>query len=308
MKKQTLIILIGIALLIVTLVLLPYKDGSEGGGDFDRTQVGVSFFIVEDIVREVGGSAIEVVVSPPTGVDVHSFEPSARQIQELNRADIFFSYGAGVDPWASRISEDLAANGVSVAVITEQIELIKIEDSDNPAGVDPHAWLDPVLMAEMAATVRDALIAVDPDSASVYTENAAAFTKRLTQLDTDFTAGLSNCQLSDAIVAHDAFTYLGNRYSITMHAIAGLSPDAEPSAKHMSELATTAQELGAKYIFFESLTSPRLAEAIASEVGAETLILNPVEGLTKEEVAAGAGYIELMEKNLENLRLALDCR
>ena len=108
--------------------------------------------------------------------------------------------------------------------------------------------------------------------------------------------------------SHTAFTYLARRYRLTQVPVMGLAPESEPSPAELAAIASLARRQHARYIFFETLVSSRLAEALAREVGAKTLVLNPIEGLTKEEAAAGKDYVALMEANLANLRTGLACR
>ena len=110
------------------------------------------------------------------------------------------------------------------------------------------------------------------------------------------------------VTSHAAFTYLARRYGLTQVPVLGIASESEPSPADLARLVRFARKAGVKYIFFETLVSPKLAETLAREVGAKTLILNPVEGLTKEEAAAGKDYVALMRENLANLRTALECR
>ena len=127
-------------------------------------------------------------------------------------------------------------------------------------------------------------------------------------MDQDFTVGLGKCEKNDIVVAHEAFGYLARRYGFIQHAIAGLSPDAEPSSKALAEVSGVAKLKNIKYIFFESLVSPKLAEAVAREIGASTLVLNPVEGLSDQDLSQGKNYFTEMRNNLNNLKTALVCQ
>ena len=109
-------------------------------------------------------------------------------------------------------------------------------------------------------------------------------------------------------MSHAAFTSLARRYGLRQVAITGLAPQSEPSPAELARIARLARAEGARYVFVETLVSPRLAETVAREIGARTLVLNPIEGLTREEAAAGRDYLGLMRGNLEQLRLGLECR
>jgi zinc transport system substrate-binding protein len=149
---------------------------------------------------------------------------------------------------------------------------------------------------------------VDPAGAPDYAGRAAAYSARLTALDEAFTRGLAECRRREIVVSHAAFTYLAHRYKLLQVPVMGLAPEAEPSPAQLARVVRQVRRLKATVIFSETLVNPRLAETLAREVGARTLVLNPVEGLTAEEARAGKDYVSLMEDNLRNLRDGLECR
>jgi zinc transport system substrate-binding protein len=151
-------------------------------------------------------------------------------------------------------------------------------------------------------------VRADPDNAPAYDENARAFAATLTALDQAFETGLRTCARREVVTSHAAFAYLTSRYGLTQVPLMGLAPESEPSPAHMAAIVRFARRHRVKYVFFETLVNPRLADALAREVGAGTLVLNPIEGLTKQQQADGKGYVTLMEENLQNLRIALECR
>jgi zinc transport system substrate-binding protein len=130
----------------------------------------------------------------------------------------------------------------------------------------------------------------------------------LTRLDAELRAGLSRCARRDIVTSHAAFGYLADRYGLHQLPLVGLSPEAEPTAKRLEDVVHAVEETGATTVFFETLVSPRLAETVAREAGAGTAVLDPIEGLTKDEVDDGADYFSVMRENLAALRKALGCR
>ena len=130
---------------------------------------------------------------------------------------------------------------------------------------------------------------------------------QLDQLDRDFQAGLHSCTTRTLITSHDAFGYLARRYNLHIVSIAGISPDEEPSAAKLAELSKLIRDQQLHYIFFESLVSPRLADTIATETGARTLVFDPIEGLTNEAQKQGKNYLAIQRENLHNLQTALAC-
>ena len=164
---------------------------------------------------------------------------------------------------------------------------------------DPHVWLDPMRFAALARRVAATLgrpTAADP------------LVARLGKLDREFRAGLAHCERRELVTSHAAFGYLARAYALEQVPLAGLAPEAEPSARDIEALVREVERSGATTVFFETLVSPRLAETVAREAGARTAVLDPLEGLTDDEVSAGDDYFSVMHANLAELRKALGCR
>ncbi|WP_138227763.1 metal ABC transporter substrate-binding protein [Paenibacillus algicola] len=171
--------------------------------------------------------------------------------------------------------------------------------------LDPHVWLDPSLAQKQVATILEAYEQADPAHAASYASNAEAYIAKLQELDQSFEEALKAAKRTEFITQHAAFGYLAKRYGLTQIAIAGLSPDQEPSPDRMAEIITFAKEHDVKTIFFEKLVQPKVAQTIANEIGARTDVLNPLEGLTEEDLKQNLDYIGAMEMNRDALKKAL---
>jgi zinc transport system substrate-binding protein len=296
---------------------------SPSPGASDRLLIVASFYPLFEFARQVAGDRAEVVALVPPGVEPHDWEPSPRELAEIRKARLLVYNGAGLEPWVGRVLADVAAKDL-VAVNTTQGLTLLIESSaaqehgpsTSAAGPgrravpasDPHVWLDPLLAIAQVEAIRSALQDVDPAHAATYAANAAAFVARLRALDAAYAAGLRECARRDIVTAHAAFGYLARRYGLTQVPLLGVSPDAEPSPADMARLIQLARRRRVRYVFAETILGRRLAETLARDVGAQVLVLNPLEGLTAEEQAAGRGYLSVMEENLQNLRRGLECR
>ncbi|MCM3784136.1 metal ABC transporter substrate-binding protein [Neobacillus mesonae] len=184
-------------------------------------------------------------------------------------------------------------------------EAAAADDGHNHGSTDPHTWVSPKSAIVMAENIKNSLVEADPEHKDGYEERYETLRQQLEDLDAKFTEELSNVTNKEIVVSHQAFGYLARDYGLTQHAIMGLSPDAEPRGQDIVNLANLVKEEGIKYIFFEELVSDKLAKTLASEAGVETMVLNPVEGLTEEQLKNGESYFTLMEKNLQNLLTAL---
>jgi zinc transport system substrate-binding protein len=163
---------------------------------------------------------------------------------------------------------------------------------------DPHVWLDPVRYAKVVDRIGQAL---GKQSA------ANDLKRRLMNLDSEFRAGLADCERNEIVTSHEAFAYLAERYGLEQVAITGLSPEAEPEPGKLQDVVNLVRARGVTTIYFETLVSPRIAETVARETGAKTAVLNPIEGLTEEQAANGEDYFSLMRMNLAALRAGLGC-
>ena len=290
-----------------------------------QLQVAATTYPLVFFAEQLGGPEANVVRLIPPGVEPHNWEPSPRDIVAIEQSDLFVFNGAGLEPWGERVAESLEGKSTIVVEATEGLELIEAsggdehddddsnehgnDDNDEHGnkGLDPHVWLSPTLAKLQVRHIANALAQADPNNRSKYERNAGKLEDRLEQLSEQFHSGLAQCRTNRFITSHAAFGYLAGEFGLEQVSIAGLSPDARPNPARMAALSELVKEMGGKYIFFETLASPALSETLAQEVGAETLALNPLEGLTPKEVQAGSDYFSVMQENLANLRIALEC-
>ena len=291
---------------LVTLTSCQITPTPAPEGDAGRVAIPASIYPIAYLAGEVGGSFATVSTLTPSGAEPHAYEPTARDMVEIARGDLLLLNGSGLEPWGARVEEQLRGGRTSVVTLGAPLATLMLT-RDGAQVPDPHVWLDPMRAAEMGQHIADELSRIDPSHADAYAANARSLRERLTALDTSFRDGLRTCALREIVTTHAAFGYLTDRYQITQIPISGFSPEEEPSAKQIAEVATLVRQKGISTIFFEELVSPRLAEPIAKEAGATTLVLDPIEGMSEEAQTSGESYISQMETNLANLRVALQC-
>jgi zinc transport system substrate-binding protein len=145
---------------------------------------------------------------------------------------------------------------------------------------------------------------------TVIQNNTNLLVQKLETLDNNYKTKLNstNCNNNKFVTNHDAFNYLAKDYGLEALSISGLSPEAEPTTKELADLSETIKANNIKYVLTETIASPKLSETLAKEVGITTLAMNPLEGLSQEELSLGKNYINIMESNLKSLALALECK
>ncbi len=279
-----------------------------------KVAVVASFFPLYEFAREVGGDRVDVRQLVPPGTSPHDYEPKPSELAAARSARVFIYNGAGLEPWVPRLLAELPAEAVQVEA-TRGVPLVEWdadhdhgEDREHRERVDPHVWLDPVLAQRMVDNVAEGLTRADPPGASVYRERARAYRARLQELHDRYARTLSRCRSRVLITSHAAFGYLARRYGLRLESVAGVSHEAEPSPHRLRELAKLARREGVRAVYSETLAGTRAVEALAREVGARLLVLDPLEGLPEPEVQKGKSYFSVMEDNLRHLAEGLGCR
>lgn len=295
-----------LSLLIAMILLITACGGSKIELSNDKINVVASFYPLYDFAKKIGGDHIHAISATPSGVEPHDWEPKSKDITQILKADLFVYQGAGLEGWVHELMESKKSDAKVVAVeASSGLELIKAEEKDEHGEFDPHAWLSPVNAKKMAENIKNGLVKVDAAHQSDYEANFKKLMEQLDQLDKNYKEAISKVNKKDIVVSHKAFAYLCRDYGLTQKAIMGLTPDSEPTAQDMKGINNFIKENNVKYIFFEELVSDKLAKTLANDLKIETMVLNPLEGLTDEQVKNGDDYISIMAKNLQNLVKAL---
>lgn len=303
----------------VLALFLAGCGAASPGADDGRLQLLASFYPLQYVTEHVGGDRVSVSSLTPPGAEPHDLELTPQDVAAVSEADLVVVLG-GFQPAVDEAVEQQAADTHLDVAEAASLNLAATADehgdedghadedadahADETAG-DPHFWLDPLRLADVADAVADRLSEVDPEGEQAFRAGADDLRTELVALDDEISSGLAQCESTDLVVSHEAFGYLAQRYGLDQVGIAGLSPDSEPQPGALAEVTDQVQERGVTTIFTETLVSPALAETVAAETGATTAVLDPLEGLTDE--SAGDDYVEVMRANLEALRTGLTC-
>jgi zinc transport system substrate-binding protein len=285
----------GMRRLLVLPLLLALLAGCSGGDDKGfktadgRLEVVAAAYPFAWLAEQVGGPQVHVTNLVKPGTEPHDVELSPSQVVLVKQAAMVVylkGFQAAVDDAVGGDKE-----GLDLGTVVKQ------------TGKDPHIWQDLARMETATSAIGRRLAALDVKHARDYQLRAVGVVAALRAVHASFQAQLAHCARHEIVTSHSAFNYLAQRYRLEQVGITGLSPDADPSAKRLGEVAAEAKEHGATTIFFEALVSPKIAETIAREVGANTAVLDPLEGLTD----ARGDYLSVMRTNLTALTTALGC-
>ena len=271
-------------------------------------QVLASFYPLQYVVQQIGGDRVTVTSLTPPGAEPHDVELSPRQVREVGDADLVVylsGFQAAVDQAIASREPAHLVDAAAVPTIAEHLTSQSAAEATTTGihAEDPHFWLDPTLLAALAAEVATALADADPTHAADYAAGATRLEASLTELDTQLTNGLARCERTTIVTSHAAFGYLAQKYHLTEVGLSGLDPEAEPSPARLREIRDVVQRYGVTTIFTEALVSPKVADTLAADLGISTAVLDPIES----ESSGGTDYRGAMEQNLSALRTALGC-
>jgi len=278
-----------------------------------RPRIVASLFPLYEFALEVGGDRAEVSLLLPPGVEPHAWEPKASDLVAISKSDLFLCVSENLEPWVTDVVRGAGRAGQRVLAAAEGFEghageALPGHGHERGEAHDPHVWLDLSHDQGIVTRIAQALSSIDPENGDHYRANAVAYNERLQALDGKYKQGLAACRHNTLVLGgHSAFSYLARRYGLEEVPLYGVSADAQPTPRRLAEIVEIARELKVRYIFFETLVSPKLARVVAEEVGAGTLVLNPGANMTRGQFDRGLTFLSILEENLANLRKGLEC-
>ncbi len=264
-----------------------------------QPEVVASFYPLQYVAERIAGDHAKVTNLTKAGAEPHDLELSPRQTADLTSASVVI-YEKGLQP-----AVDEAIANDSPEHVVDAADVVELAPADGTDGRDPHFWLDPTLLAEVAEAFTESISEADSGHADDYRAANQELQTDLRNLDGEFRTGLADCRSHTLVVSHDAFGYLGRRYDLDVHPIAGLSPAAEPSPRHLAELSDLVRTDNVTTVFSERLASRKLADTLAADLDIKTAVLDPIEGLTSSD--SSEDYLSLMRENLAAIKKASGC-
>ena len=287
------------AILVLTLVIAAAGCGASASSQDDggrKTTVDAAFYPLAWAAERVGDGSVEVRNLTRPGTEPHDVELTPKDVGSIRSADVVLYLGSGFQPAVEEAVN--GADGKTIDLLGGG-PLLRPAEPEGALTADPHVWLDPIRYSRIVTTIARAL---------GRPQAGVALVAKLRALDVAFRTGLAHCNRREIVTTHAAFGYLARRYMLKQIPLSGLSPEAEPAPRDLQRIVSQVRKSGATTIFFETLVSPRLAQTVARETGTKTAVLNPIEGLTEDEVRKGEDYFSVMRENLAALQGALGCR
>ena len=277
--------------------------------DNSKLQVVTSATFLYEFTQNIGKEMVDVTLLVPMGADPHDWEPTIRDTERLQKADMIIVNGIGYEHWLNSLEvTDIpgilvdTSNGISTldsAKHDEEKHDEEKHDEEKHGALDPHIWLNPVYAQLQVKNIANALSNSDPMNKNHYQSNAEIYNQELNLLDAKIRTELSGCK-TNFITFHNAFSYFSEEYGLTQHTIISSNDShGEVTPQTLENIISLARELNIKIIFAEESASTKTSQVIADEIGGKVLVLSPLEIVSDET------YVEKMTQNLESLKEAL---
>ncbi|ANU12231.1 zinc ABC transporter substrate-binding protein [Planococcus antarcticus DSM 14505] len=318
-------------------------QNEDSSASDDQLKIVTTFFPMYEFTRNITQDKANVELLVPSNVEPHDWKPTPKDMAMIQEADVVIYNSTYMETWITSIQDSLDENQPLFVEASQGIDLMEgaahehdheevyghgeeeghheeyheygeegdhheeeeVHHEHGGEQLDPHVWLSPVLAQEEVKTITDAIVKLDPENQRYYESRSEEYTQELKELDELFHKTLKDISGKEIITQHAAFGYLAREYDLVQVPIAGLSPSQEPSPAKLAELKDFAEEKEINVIYFGETTSPKVAETLATEIGAETEVLSTLEGLSQEDKEAGLGYIDIMKNNLTSLEKSL---
>lgn len=293
--------IITLALIVLAFTIIG-GCGSEEAKDTGKLKIVTSFYPMYldaiNITRGVGGVEVVNLTQPQVGC-LHDYQLTPEDMKTLETADIFIVNGLGMESFLDKVVEELPR--LKIINASDSPQIIPIMDGDVP---NPHVWLSVKYSIQQVKNITEQLRELDPANAEKYRMRSLEYIDELTTLSDEMQLSLERLSDKDIVTFHEAFPYLAQEFRLNVAAVIEREPGTEPTPQELAETIETIRALPVKAIFTEPQYSPKAAETLARETGAQVFELDPiVTGEAKPENLLD--YPDRMLNNLLTLVRAL---
>lgn len=305
-------------LIALTLLCLPLAGcGAEAAEETDGISVVATVFAPYDFARQLVSDRGEVTLLLPPGSEAHSYEPSPKDIIEIQNCDVFIYVGGVSDAWVTDVLESVGG-GVRTVTLMDCVELLEAEHvegmeidehehDDGEVEYDEHVWTSPRNAKLICEKIAAALSEADPEGEAEYSAALEGYCAELDELDAAFTDVVAN-GVRNTIVFGDRFPllYFAKAYGLDYYAAwPGCADEAEPSAATVAFLIDKVNEENIPVVFHIELSNEDMADTICEATGAEKLLFSACHNVTRAQFEEGVTYLDLMWQNVDALKEAL---
>ena len=283
--------------------------------DSGKLKIISTVFPPYDLARQIAGDNADISILLPPGSESHTYEPTAKEILEIQNCDIFLYIGGENEQWAEKIISSNKSDSMKTVKLINCVKTLEEADlheeehhEEHSHEADEHIWTSPKNEQLMLTAVYDAICEADPENKAVYTKNKDSYNEQLSELDKAYKEAIDNAKNKTIIIADKfPFRYLAEEYGLDCYAaFSSCSDESEPSAAAMTSLISKIKEQNIPVVYYLEFSSTKVADTLCSETGASSLMLHSCHNVSKEDLEKGISYVDLMKQNLENLKTALN--
>lgn len=268
--------------------------------------------MIADIVRAVGQERTGVISLMGPGVDPHLYKASEGDVTRMAEADVIFYNGLHLEGKLSEVFEQMERLEIRTVAVAEAVDPEALLAPPEFEGLyDPHIWFDVAMWMNAVELVRDTLVTMDPDNATLYQTNSENYLRELAELNEYVRqqAGRVPAGQRVLITAHDAFNYFGRAYGFEVRGLQGISTASEAGTADVQELAAFIAERKIPAVFVESSVPPRSIEAVQAAVRARGFDVS-IGGLLFSDAMGNPGtpegaYPGMVRHNIDTIVAAL---
>ena len=327
-KKITALISFLILIIIMIFLVLVFKPESVIS-DNNKIQIVATLFPQYDFAKQIVGDKAEVTLLVGSGVETHNFEPTAQDmVKMLDDTDMFLYTGVFLEPWTEDIIETLKESNCKIVDVSENIELIKIEEfekrhinseidhdnhdeekhvhsdaCDHQDMYDGHIWQSLDNANVMIDNILNEVCKIDPENSDYYKENAKKYQEEIQKLDTEIGQLVENASKKEIAVGGEfAYAYFVEEYDLNFVSVyTNCGHGEDPSIAKVKSVIDYINKNKMPAVYYEELSEGTVAKMIAEETEAEALVLYSIHNGNPEEDT----YVSLMRKNIDSLKKGL---
>lgn len=296
-------------LLCLCLMLCGCTAQPEKPHDETKLQIVCTSFPAYDFAREIAGDRAELTLLIKPGSEVHSYEPTPKDMIRIQESDLFICNGGESEQWAKTlVTPELNTIYMMDCVDTVEESTDGIYNAeDGEPELDEHVWTSPLNAIKISEEICNALCKLDTDNAEAYKTNFAAYKAQLMALDREFRQVIKNSGKHTLVFA-DRFPmrYFALEYGLDCYAaFPGCSSETEPSAKTVAYLIDRVREDKIPAVLYMEFSNQKMADVICEDTGCKKLPFYSAHSVSAEQFEQGVSYLDLMRINLNSLKEAL---
>ncbi|MFF0676226.1 metal ABC transporter solute-binding protein, Zn/Mn family [Staphylococcus xylosus] len=330
MRKSIILIMACVVVVMLSACGNINKGENKDVSSKNKLKIYTTVFAFQSFTEQIGGKYVDVESIYPPGADMHTFEPTQKEMVNIAKGDLFIYSNQEMDPVAKKIAGSINNKDLKLALAANftHDDLVVNHEHDHEheghehaheeeghehegheheeGSEDPHVWLDPVLNKKMVKSIKDDLAKKDPQHKDYYENNYKQVVNDLDNINQRLTEVTEHPKRDTVVISHDSIGYLANRYGFKQEGVSGMNNE-EPSQRDLMNIVNNIKQTKQPYVLYEQNISSKVTDVIQKESNSTPLSFHNMATLSKEESKEGnITYQSLMKRNIKSLDKALN--